>query len=113
MELPKIYKYLDKVYERLVSYLFVLPLSEFGYMLESVAKGNGIAREFHGFEIESDLIEFWYENGNDELSVEISISEFLDLITPIYNHIITNLPEQEQEFNLALQSLQLRIIKKR
>lgn len=105
MELPKIYNYLDVKYQPFVSYLFVSPLEEFCNILESVANGNGIAREYHGFEIESNLIEFWYENGNDESSIRIEKSEFIDLITPLCSLIKTKSPELEKEVSLLMEKI--------
>ncbi len=105
MELPKIYNYLDKKYQPLVSYLFISPLEEFCNMLESVANGNGRARESHGFEIEYNFIEFWYENGNDESSIRIQKSEFIDLINPLSSLIKNKSPELKKKVNLLMEKI--------
>jgi hypothetical protein len=105
MELPKIYNYLDKKYQPLVSYLFVTPMEEFSSMLESIVNGNGLVRESHGFEIESNLIEFWYENGNDESSIKIGKTEFIDLINPLYSLIKTKSPELEKEADILMEKI--------
>jgi hypothetical protein len=95
MELPNIYDYLNPKYDPFVKYLFILPSSDFLSFLKSVQVKKGIAREFHGYDIESDFIEFWDASNNKERTVEITYLDFLNLIEPLKLKYLSEFPEKQ------------------
>ena len=107
MKLPEKYINLDSKYHPFVRYLSVLPEQEFCSFLETIKNRKGVSREFHGYEIESNSIEFWDASNDDERTVEISYREFVGLIEPLSHLIIESYPDRAEQ----IESMMLEIAK--
>ena len=99
MNLPNIYKYLDVKYNPIVRYLFILPTPEFIDFLKSINSGVGVAKEMHGYELESDFIEFWDFSNGEEHSVKINNHEFIDIIKPLQESFIKEFSNYKEDID--------------
>ncbi|MCH4293141.1 hypothetical protein MJ923_02325 [Shewanella sp. 3B26] len=99
MHLPNIYAYLDKRYDPLIKYLFVLPPCDFLSFLEAVSNGICVVREEHGYELEEGFITFWDASSAIETTISITLQEFIEVLEPLKNSFLDEFPTEKESLN--------------